>query len=555
MHNLDYNNEIQIVSNLSGSYYKIPRMWDGTDQKSISGTYTITAKVEDQEIISKCSPTFFGATKHYNIFYINFHKIKDEISTQKTSWGNLRSFLAKHIKKLVENDEIMSSRRDVFKIKVNEATRMVLEGEAITDSSGIEQAPESSQLQVFINAIKKNYSINLRNNDCEVEFGLPDYEDIFLQMMFKIGLNGNKSNLIPITHFGDGFISMFVMAVIQAIAESNTDDKCLFLFEEPESFLHENHQEYFYKMVLCSLAEKGHQVIYTTHSDKMVDIFETQALIRLEMVEKSDCNWQTENTFNDISKFISIPDSTHDGINLEIYNSYIKNIEPNLNKIIFSKKVLFVEGPNDVMVYKYSIRKKILEKIATRSDISEKEKYADTYLSFLNIAIIPHHGKSTVHLLIDLCNYLEINFYVITDWDFETNFQDDIGLDFDDLKMKGYWSNIELEDPTRAESTLKSMITVNKGIIEKVDSDKLHFNISKLEQVIGYRSKDKNSLKIWKTLVAMPDIPETLFPNSLETFLEFDKLVLDNNIEQDEATEEATTPPTPQSYSSEASPE
>jgi predicted ATP-dependent endonuclease of OLD family len=49
---------------------------------------------------------------------------------------------------------------------------------------------------------------------------------------------------------------MFVMAVIQAIAESETKDQCLFLFEEPESFLHENHQEYFYKMVLCKLAEK-----------------------------------------------------------------------------------------------------------------------------------------------------------------------------------------------------------------------------------------------------------------------------------------------------------
>jgi predicted ATP-dependent endonuclease of OLD family len=49
---------------------------------------------------------------------------------------------------------------------------------------------------------------------------------------------------------------MFVMAVIQAIAEENIEDKCLFLFEEPESFLHENHQEYFYKMVLCGLSEK-----------------------------------------------------------------------------------------------------------------------------------------------------------------------------------------------------------------------------------------------------------------------------------------------------------
>jgi predicted ATP-dependent endonuclease of OLD family len=49
---------------------------------------------------------------------------------------------------------------------------------------------------------------------------------------------------------------MFVMAVIQSIAEEYSEDKALFLFEEPESFLHENHQEYFYKAVLCKLAEK-----------------------------------------------------------------------------------------------------------------------------------------------------------------------------------------------------------------------------------------------------------------------------------------------------------
>lgn len=119
----------------------------------------------------------------------------------------------------------------------------------------------NSQLKNFIESVQKNYQQNLRNNSCHVDFGLPHYEDFFLKMLFKVGLNGDTENLIPIDHFGDGFISMFVMAVIQAIAETNTEDKCLFLFEEPESFLHENHQKYFYKMVLCGLSEKGHQII------------------------------------------------------------------------------------------------------------------------------------------------------------------------------------------------------------------------------------------------------------------------------------------------------
>jgi putative ATP-dependent endonuclease of OLD family len=124
---------------------------------------------------------------------------------------------------------------------------------------------------------------------------------------------------------------MFVMAVIQAIAETNTSDECLFLFEEPESFLHENHQEYFYKMVLCKLAKK-HQVIYTTHSDKMIDFFDTKGIIRIEFDEERQ---QTERKYNDITEPAN---EEYKG-----YNDYIQRIEPNLNKILFSRKVILVE--------------------------------------------------------------------------------------------------------------------------------------------------------------------------------------------------------------------
>ncbi|MEG0252977.1 MAG: hypothetical protein RR667_02695, partial [Muribaculaceae bacterium] len=96
---------------------------------------------------------------------------------------------------------------------------------------------KDSMLSDFISKIQDNYSKNLRDNSCNIDFGLPDYEDIFLEMIFKVGLNGDKENLIPIDHFGDGYISMFVMAVIQSIAESNAEDKCLFLFEEPSRIL------------------------------------------------------------------------------------------------------------------------------------------------------------------------------------------------------------------------------------------------------------------------------------------------------------------------------
>jgi hypothetical protein len=444
--------------------------------------------------------------KHYNIFYINFHNIKEEISTRKTSWGNLTSFLAKHIKKIVDTDSEMADKKETYENEVKTATDKVL---------------DNSQLSAFIDKIKANYSTNLRNNSCEVVFGLPYYEDIFLQMIFKVGLNGESENLIPIDHFGDGYISMFVMAVIQAIAESNTDDKCLFLFEEPESFLHENHQEYFYKTVLCNLAERGHQVIYTTHSDKMVDIFDTKSIIRIEFDEQSK---QTVIKYNNVGEFSPTMPTNISGqeiISFANFNSYIKSVEPNLNKILFSRKVVLVEGPNDILAYKIAIEKEV-------EKVKGDKKYAETYLSFLNIAFVVHHGKATAYLLIELCKHFGLDYFVINDWDFDTDFITELDAFQDENVLKQ--DNLYLRDGTNDRSSnSKGMITTNWNLLKSAGIDKIHFNIPKLERVLGYQLDDKDSLGILNTVQALTSYPETFLPTKLREFLEFDKLIAQKN--------------------------
>lgn len=501
IHNLDDNRELIIKSQLDGSAYG----YYYGKEKTIAGPHTITCKLEEGELYSEIAKgeSFFGANKHYNIFYINFHSIKDEISTKKTSWGNLSSFLAKHIQKLVDSDGMMTVKKTYFEDENKKLTQKILSG---------------TKLNKFVNSIKENYSVNLRNNNCMIDFGLPDYQDIFLKMVFTIGLNGDMDNPIPLEHFGDGYISMFVMAVIQAIAETESDDKCLFLFEEPESFLHENHQEYFYKRVLCNLAKRGHQVIYTTHSAKMVDIFDTKSIIRLEFNEDKK---QTEVSYNNISNF----DIENEVIGIGQYNQYIKTIEPNLNKILFSKKVILVEGPNDVMVYNYAIRKKVYESYLNKKgykrndeipyEVEEKCKgFADTYLNFENIVIIPHHGKSTVLLLVELCKHLNIDYFVITDWDFNENFIEKLSKYDDESTMK----NSELYES----ASNKAAITNNWKIINTVGLDKIHYNIPRLEEVIGYKYNDKNSIKIWERLNEIDEISSYLFPDKLSSFLEID---------------------------------
>jgi predicted ATP-dependent endonuclease of OLD family len=450
----------------------------------------------------------FGATRYFNIFYINFHNIKEEIVTQKTSWGNLKSFLGKHIQKIIDSDSSMSEKKEQFEQEIDKSKDKVL---------------ENSKLSEFITLIRKNYTTNLRENDCSVSFGLPNYEDIFLKMMFKVGLNGDSKNLIPINHFGDGYISMFVMAVIQAIAESNTTDECLFLFEEPESFLHENHQEYFYKTVLCGLAEKNHQVIYTTHSDKMLDIFDTKGLIRIETGE----NNQTIKKYNDIGNFSfkgdeeEVNEETGEVITYSRYNEFIKTIEPNLNKILFSKKVVLVEGPNDVLVYKNVIEKKVLEAIKSNREVFNKKRYVQTYLNFHNISILCHHGKGTALYLLEVCKHFKIDYFVINDWDFE---ETELLLE----QVSNFSTLAELHKSniyTSSNKTKKGMITTNWNLINAAKHDKIHFNTKKLETVIGYDFDDKNSIKIWNHLNSDKFvINENLFPKKLNLFLELDKL-------------------------------
>ncbi|WP_437372231.1 ATP-dependent nuclease [Maribacter litoralis] len=470
-----------------------------TDGDTIEGSSIESRKLEHTNADGEPNMNYqaFGATRYFNIFYINFHKIKEEINTNKTSWGNLRSFLAKHIKKLVDSDVPMNDKKAVFEEEVQASTDKVL---------------QDSELNIFIDLIKKNYSSNLRNDDCSVSFGLPNYHDIFLKMLFKVGLNGDSDNQVPISHFGDGYISMFVMAVVQSISEFNADDKCLFLFEEPESFLHENHQEYFYKTVLCGLAEKEHQVIYTTHSDKMIDPFDTKGLIRLEI---NDSN-QTVKKYNSLDDFDveAVNGEIGELINYLKYNEFIRTIEPNLSKILFSKKVILVEGPNDVLVYKYAIKQKVLEFIAEDETITNKERHADTFMNFENIAIVCHHGKATANYLITLCKHFKVDYFVINDWDFEA----------DELLIDAVSSFETLEhlkaDVIYTESDKKAMITTNYNLIENAGIDKIHFNVKKLESVIGYDSNDKSSLAIWELLNADTfSFDESLFPGNLENFL------------------------------------
>ena len=69
-------------------------------------------------------------------------------------------------------------------------------------------------------------------------------------------------------------------------------------------------------------------------------------------------------------------------------------------------------------------------------------------------------------------------------------------------------------------ANVKGMLTTNRKLIDSTSEDKIHFNIKKLETVIGYNNNDKSGLKIWN-LIQNPnfEVLDNLYPQTLHDFL------------------------------------
>ena len=95
---------------------------------------------------------------------------------------------------------------------------------------------------------------------------------------------------------------------------------------------------------------------------------------------------------------------------------------------------------------------------------------------------------------------------------------------FDELIQLHESDIYKLDGITNRSATSKGIITTNFNIIKNAGIEKIHFNIPKLERVIGYESDDKNSLNIWNRLQEIEDFESNLISESLTTFLELDTL-------------------------------
>jgi putative ATP-dependent endonuclease of the OLD family len=439
--------------------------------------------------------SFWKADEDLPIYYINFHEIKKQLET-KSSWGNIKTFLGKTLKRFKINNET------AHKIWVENNLSKVIDTfvNNVTDFKQFREKPQTHLKEI----LRKD------KDDFELKFGLPDYDDIFYKMVFSLK---TENGVLPIENFGDGYVSMFIIAMLQAIAQDNNESGNLFIFEEPETFLHENHQEYFYKKVLCELAKKN-QVIYTTHSKKMVDIFSPETIIRLSHDGKSTKVYQAIGDFEPELPNENLEEGQIATISYELdkytdNSKFIQQIEPNLGKLVFSDKVILVEGPMDVLAYSQAI------------SVYFNDQH---YLNYNNIAILPVHGKDKSIILVQICKALKVDYFVVHDWDLDNDINP-----YTLPNIEVIAGNEEIDKAKKKLTADRGQWTKNQKILEIVnDRNRIHFNKRNLEMVL--QIDKKNDFELWKKVQELikSEFPKEFLPDNLIKFIN------NKNISQDE---------------------
>lgn len=167
------------------------------------------------------------------------------------------------------------------------------------------------------------------------------------------------------------------------------DDPIVLLVEEPELYIHPQLAKLFFDVLAAFSATD--QVIYTTHSSVFVDAFSPE---RVAIVTKSDAAQGTRITCCDQKAFDGLQDR-------KLFQGFTR-LTPVMNELFFARKVLLVEGPEDLIAVNACLRH--ANKIKARTEE-------------LGWSVIPCGGKSAIVFFQRVLNAFGIPYAVLHDVD------------------------------------------------------------------------------------------------------------------------------------------
>jgi predicted ATP-dependent endonuclease of OLD family len=151
-----------------------------------------------------------------------------------------------------------------------------------------------------------------------------------------------------LSHFGNGLQRSFLLALLQELANFNSDGPLLLLgIEEPELYQHPP-QEKHLASVLQNLSENNAQIIITTHSPHFISGigFENVRMVRRHTTEKYTTIKQLK--FEKIADEIATASGEKPVRPKGIAAKLNQILQPSLNEMFFTQRLILVEGLEDL---------------------------------------------------------------------------------------------------------------------------------------------------------------------------------------------------------------
>ena len=166
--------------------------------------------------------------------------------------------------------------------------------------------------------------------DLNIEPGLNSVDAWILSQLILNVSPGNGMPPLDAKRMGDGWQSLLRLAALEIVTELQKEQRpILLIIEEPETYLHP-HLRRKMRSIFQKMAQKGYQVVATTHSAEITSIADAQMICRLSL------------NSNGVSHAVFPTASASDAVKLEA-----KMTEHGTAEMLFANKVVIVEGKGD----------------------------------------------------------------------------------------------------------------------------------------------------------------------------------------------------------------
>lgn len=210
--------------------------------------------------------------------------------------------------------------------------------------------------------------------DVEIDFELepPEPSELIKNSFGSfVNINGDK---LPLDSQGMGFQRSLIFSLICNMVELGTDSSnsfTLYLIEEPELFLHPNHQKHFRNSLMELSRQQNNQIILTSHSPYFLNNIDNYSQIKRVSISDNISNLKeiTHDEVFDICKDngkLMADAFNHDGhmsqtelndkansIASDDELRYLLWIDPDRANAFLSKKVLLVEGSTEKALFSF----------------------------------------------------------------------------------------------------------------------------------------------------------------------------------------------------------